>query len=513
MRRRLVLGIGLAILLLVFHTSCDLGFSFDAADSSLHITGKTVYNSADSVLIQFSFTGEEDKHLCRYSIAKNDGTSFITVAEGEEELLSGVLYDRIYDISSYGNGHYRFSFSVLLERNGVYDTPPFLQEILDFWVDPTGPSGEVTISPGGGPYGSAQQIVLDHPEIDTIDGSPARIFYTTDGSDPTSSSVQYQPGQPIVVSSNTTLKAIAIDMADRASGISEEIYEIDLQVPVQPQATPGSGTYAVATVDLTHPEYPTSADGTGVSIYYTLDGTSPSDTSPQYTGSAIVFPGDGDWLLKAIAIDEAGNASSELVESYLIDTGAPGIPNLDRGSGECSGAFSLTISHSEIPTPSGSEVTIYYTMGSIASPPPDPDAGSSVYTAAIPIDRNRIVKAIAIDAVGNSSDIVSREYTFLRIDSVSPESLSKANPVTIVDVSGFFYAYDETSLDIYVTDGSVQVSCYIDGNPLVTTSLNLHLGVLGSELGDSGIAEGAATLVIVDTNTGDSVGVPITIGP
>jgi len=171
MKRKLAPGIAVAISVLVLLTSCDLNFNIDAPTSSLNITAATVYDSSNNVLIQFSFTGEENKHLCQYSIAKNGGTSFSVVEEGEEELLAGEVYDRVYDISPYGDGHYRFSFAVLLERNGSYDSPPFLQDSVYFWIDPTGPSGDVTIDPIGGFYSSAQQVVLDHPEIDAIDGS------------------------------------------------------------------------------------------------------------------------------------------------------------------------------------------------------------------------------------------------------------------------------------------------------------------------------------------------------
>jgi len=503
MKRKLVLGIAIAIAVLLFMTFCDLSFDLSAPDFSLDVSAQTVYNSPNNVLIQFSFTGEEDTHLCHYTIAKNGGTTFSVIEEGEEVLLSGQIYDRTYDISTYGDGHYRFSFAVLLARNGDYESPSFLQESLDFWVDPSGPSGLVTISPDGGSYNSVQQVVLDHPEIDAIDGSPARIFYTTDGSEPTTSSEQYEPGNPVVVSTNTTLRAIAIDMADRSSGISSETYEIDIQAPIQPGASLASGTYGANTVDLSHPEYP-DPDGTPVSLYYTLNGPTPDASSNEYTGTAITLP-EGSVQLRAVAIDAVGNTSTELVRGYFIDTVAPGTPSLDYPTDDYSTPFDLSITHPEIPTPSGTDVQIFYTIGSIDSPPADPDAGSSLYVASIPIDRNRIVKAVAIDAVGNASSVVSREYTFLRIDSVVPTSFSKAASITAADIGGFFF--DESALNVFISDGVTQDQVFLDVG--VSSTSNLHIIVLDSDI--AAMNTGPGTLSVVNASNGDSVSIPITI--
>jgi len=503
MKRKLALGIALAIAVLLFMTTCDLSFKLSAPDFSLDVSAQTVYNSPDNVLIQFSFTGEEDTHLCHYTISKNGGTSFSVIEEGEEELLSGQVYDRTFDISTYGDGHYRFSFAVLLARNGDYDSPSFLQESLDFWIDPSGPSGLVTISPDGGSYNSVQPVVLDHPEIDTIDGSPARIFYTTDGSDPTTSSEQYDPGNPVVVSTNTTLKAIAIDMADRSSGISTATYEIDIQAPEQPAASLVSGTYGTNTVDLSHPEYPTSTGGTPVSLYYTLNGPTPDASSSEYTGTAITLP-EGSAKLRAVAIDAVGNTSAELVRDYFIDTVAPGTPSLGHSTGEYFASFDLAISHAEIPTPSGTDVQIFYTIdGSI------PDRSANPYDGPIKIPNNTEIKAIAIDQVDNASSVVTEIYTFLRVDSINPASCTIDSSFHFFDIYGFFGICSDSSGDyisesakVYLTQGALQVECVIVD--VASIESNLVIQIDGQDLIDKSMAAEAATITVVSNVNSDS---------
>jgi hypothetical protein len=60
-----------------------------------------------------------------------------------------------------------------------------------------------TISPKGGTYSTAQSVTLS-------DATPgATIYYTTDGTTPSTSSPVYSPGTPITVSSTETVKADA----------------------------------------------------------------------------------------------------------------------------------------------------------------------------------------------------------------------------------------------------------------------------------------------------------------
>ncbi|WP_109485818.1 chitobiase/beta-hexosaminidase C-terminal domain-containing protein [Occallatibacter savannae] len=78
----------------------------------------------------------------------------------------------------------------------------------------------VTFSPGGGTYGSAQNVMLSDAD------SNAKIYYTADGSTPSASSALYSG--PIQVTVSQTIKAIAIDPNLQNSNISSGAYVIQV---------------------------------------------------------------------------------------------------------------------------------------------------------------------------------------------------------------------------------------------------------------------------------------------
>jgi hypothetical protein len=76
----------------------------------------------------------------------------------------------------------------------------------------------VVASPAGGTYLTAQTVTL------SVSDSNARIYYTTDGSTPSSNSSPYTG--PIQVAVSETLKAIAVDSALQNSNIDSEAYVV-----------------------------------------------------------------------------------------------------------------------------------------------------------------------------------------------------------------------------------------------------------------------------------------------
>lgn len=78
----------------------------------------------------------------------------------------------------------------------------------------------VSISPAGGTYGSAQTVTMSDVDAN------AKIYYTTDGSNPSASSTLYTG--PIQVTVSKTIKAIAIDPALQNSNIATAAYVIQV---------------------------------------------------------------------------------------------------------------------------------------------------------------------------------------------------------------------------------------------------------------------------------------------
>lgn len=75
----------------------------------------------------------------------------------------------------------------------------------------------MTASPKGGTYSTAQSVTLTASEAGSI-------YYTTDGTVPTTSSTKYTA--PVAISSSNTLKFIAVDTAGNTSAVGSEVYTI-----------------------------------------------------------------------------------------------------------------------------------------------------------------------------------------------------------------------------------------------------------------------------------------------
>ena len=118
-----------------------------------------------------------------------------------------------------------------------------------------------TFLPAAGTYTSVQTVTLS----DTTVG--ASIYYTTNGTVPTTSSTRYTG--PITVSASETIDAIAVDAGDTNSAEASAIYVITIPPPATvatPSFNPVAGTY-------TSPQTVTISDTTaGASIFYSLNG-------------------------------------------------------------------------------------------------------------------------------------------------------------------------------------------------------------------------------------------------
>lgn len=152
----------------------------------------------------------------------------------------------------------------------------------------------------GGTYTGTQSITL------TSATPGATIYYTIDGSVPSTTSTEYTG--PVSVSSALTLKAIAIKSGIADSDVLTETYAI-ISGAVPPVAYHSGGNYLTAqSVTLT-------TATPGASIYYTVDGSTPSAGSTLYSGPISVA---SSLTLKAIAIKSGVDNSSITTESYVI---------------------------------------------------------------------------------------------------------------------------------------------------------------------------------------------------
>jgi predicted outer membrane repeat protein len=170
-----------------------------------------------------------------------------------------------------------------------------------YTIDKIAPTANNTVK--GGLYNTTKTVKLTMDKAGTI-------YYTLNGTTPTENSSNYTG--PITVSSTTTLKYIAIDLAGNKSPVYTETYTIDKKAPTA-AANINSGIYnTTKTVKL-------SVNKAGT-IYYTLNGKIPTTSSTKYTGPISI---KSTSTLKFFAVDLAGNKSPVYTKTYTIDKTAP----------------------------------------------------------------------------------------------------------------------------------------------------------------------------------------------
>jgi len=167
-----------------------------------------------------------------------------------------------------------------------------------------------SINPAGGVFNSAQSVSLGDSTTGTT------IYYTTNGSTPTTSSAIYSGA--ITVSASLTLRAMAVKAGYNNSAVSSASFSISASSLLAgtlppPSFSPTGGTYPTAqTVTSIAPM-------NGTTMYYTTDGSTPTTSSAKYTGPITV---SASKTLKAIAVKRGYYNSPPAMAAYTIATGS-----------------------------------------------------------------------------------------------------------------------------------------------------------------------------------------------
>jgi hypothetical protein len=182
-----------------------------------------------------------------------------------------------------------------------------------------------TIAPVAGSYSSSQTLTI------TSATSGATIYYTTNGTTPTTASTLYSA--PFTLSSSATVKAIAVKTDFNTSAVATSSYTLGAApTAATPAFTPVAGTYtSIQNVTLT--------DATsGAQIYYTLDGSTPTTSSTLYGGGIITV--SVSLTIKALAVETGYNNSAVGSAAYVINIPPPAALNgCGGGDFSASGSF------------------------------------------------------------------------------------------------------------------------------------------------------------------------------
>jgi hypothetical protein len=216
------------------------------------------------------------------------------------------------------------------------------------------------------------------------DATGATIYYTTNGSTPTTASTKYSGA--ITVSATETIEAIAIETGYTNSAVATAVYTINPVLPA-PTFSPATGTYTTS-------QSVTISGATGATIYYTTNGSTPTTASTKYSGAITVSATE---TIEAIAI-ETGYANSAVATAvYTINPVLPA-PTFSPAGGTYTTSQSVTIS-------GGTGATIYYTTNGST-----PTTASTKYSGAITVSATETIEAIAIKNGYTNSPVVTAVY-------------------------------------------------------------------------------------------------------
>jgi len=240
-----------------------------------------------------------------------------------------------------------------------------------------------TISPVAGSYRNAQSVAIAESTRD------ATIYYTTNGTTPTSDSTRYTG--PFSVTGSETVKAFAV--ASRLTASPSATVSYTITNPTQtasPVFAPGQGIYSSEqTLTMTDAS-------PGSILYYTLDGSVASTSSTKYKGPIPI----------TVALHV--NAVAQ----------APGL----TVSGTTGANFSLTVA-APVLSPPGNTYTVPQTI-SISDATPGalifyttdnslPTSVSKLYSGPITVDASEHVNVLGVHAGYANSRVVQNNYVIM----------------------------------------------------------------------------------------------------
>jgi hypothetical protein len=310
-------------------------------------------------------------------------------------------------------GYYSFRFNntsstSLIFNDGTSQTPD-LTRSTDGWYkngtwynanpDVANAAPTLTGSPAG-PYSGNTSVTVTITGADDSGIAPT-LYYTTDGTTPTTSSTSAAGTKTLTFTGTTTLKVFAVDNLGLASAVVSNTYTINKSPTVT--FSPAGPYTAIASVNVTV----TGADDSGIAptLYYTTDGTTPTTSSPNAAGTkSFVFT--ATTTLKVLVVDNQGLAAAVQGSTYTVNPNtAPTLTFSPAGPYSRSGSVTVTVTGAD---DSGIAPTLYYTTDGTT---PTTSSTSAAGTKTLTFTATTTLKVFAVDNLGLASAVSSNTYT------------------------------------------------------------------------------------------------------
>lgn len=245
-------------------------------------------------------------------------------------------------------------------------------------------------SPPAGIYTPGVSVITNGTLITMSSATPTSvIYYTLDGSTPTTNSTTYSG--PFAINGGTTVNAIAVAPGYINSGVQSMFYQ--LVQTATPVFNPSSGPITNGT------PITISCATPGSIIYYTIDGSTPTTNSQIYSVPVIINGGTTLSAYATAAQHLDGNVLSTFYQ--LVQTADP-VFNPPPGPVAYGTPVSITS------TTLGA--TIYYTLDGS-----NPTTSSPVYSSPIVITGDTNLSVMAVAASHLNSDIETVSYTLTQV--------------------------------------------------------------------------------------------------
>jgi hypothetical protein len=386
----------------------------------------------------------------------NTPTGKVNLLDGAQNIGSCVLSSgRCAITPTLAPGTHKLLARYIGDRNfGVSSSATFVQSVQ------TMPTAAVpTFNPTAGPYNMTQAVVVS-------DSTPgAVIYYTTNGTTPTTSSTKYSV--PIKVAATATLEAFVVATGYSNSAVAKSNYTL---VVATPSFSPAAGTFnAAQTVAI-------SSVTPGATIYYTTNGTAPTINSTKYTGTIKVSAAE---TLEALATATGLSNSGVATANYTLAT-AP--PTFSPASGTFNAPQTVTLSSA---TPGA---IIYYTINSTA-----PTINSTKYTGPIKVSATETLEVMAVASGYSNSAVSAATFTLVAVAPTFSPAAGAFNSAQTVAIS----SATPSVATYYTTNGTTPTTNSTKCTGPIKVSATETLEAVAVASGFSNSAVSAATFTLV----------------
>jgi parallel beta-helix repeat protein len=370
-----------------------------------------------------AFTANSTNPLINQSVQFTDqsiGATPLTYSWNFGDGSTSTLQNPTHTYTSAGN------YTVTETVTNSFGSSQAIQNIIASSMD-------VSASVPGGLYNASLSVNLNSTD------SQATIYYTLDGSNPSTNSTHYTAPISITNEGTTILKYMAVD-GGLSSIIKTEVYTLD-KTPPTVTANPIGGTYnTVQNVTLT------TTDASNTTTYYTNDTSDPKSSSTRTIYSKPI-PIYNNTILKYAALDAAGNWSPVYTQNYTMVSTIPPVASVSLPSGNYTTDQNVYLNAVDVLDPNPK---IYYTLNGT-----DPTVNSTLYHNPIQVNvvGTTVLKFIAVNYAGLASNIITDIYNLDKLpvsgtwNSTSVDTSNIEYDSIAIDSSGYVHiAYFQNSV-------------------------------------------------------------------